>query len=197
MQEGIRGLIQVGVNAAGSRKKKILRQYQWLGCRLCRPCGDYILYTNLATWLIWFRYDISKFLSRRKQSNLPRKCGLSPLFSYFWKKFSLLLISFSHSRVGSNPSSAFSDIFSFLPIPRSTTAPKGMASISSLVIQWKWGHGHLLLILKDQAHKSGLEIFSLNLTSKIFTRNELQVKVTSPSSPLQVPPVHQSPWCFH
>ena len=33
----------------------------------------------------------------------------------------------------------------------------------------------------------------LILTSKIFTINKPQVKVTSPSSPLQVPPVHQPP----
>ncbi len=71
---------------------------------------------------------------------------------------------------------------------------KGMAAnyglTSSPVSPWRRGHGYLLLISTDQAHKSRLEMFDfLILTLKIFTRNEPQVKV---SSPLQVPSKHPS-----
>ena len=50
--------------------------------------------------------------------------------------------------------------------------------------------GFLLLISTDQAHKSRLEMFDfLILKSKIFTRNEPQVKVTLQ---LKVPSKHPS-----
>ena len=82
-------------------------------------------------------------------------------------------------------------IFSpFCPSLASLWLHKGMASNSSPVIHWRKGHGYLLLISKDQAHKSRLEMLDfLILAPEIFTRNEPQVKVTLP---LQVPSKHQS-----
>jgi hypothetical protein len=68
--------------------------------------------------------------------------------------------------------------------------PKRYGLTSSPVSHRRRGHGYLLLISTDQAHKSRLEMFDfLILTPKIFTRNKQQVKVTSP---LQVPSKHPS-----
>ena len=69
-------------------------------------------------------------------------------------------------------------------------APKRYGLTSSPVSPWRRGHGYLLLISTDQAHKSRVEMSDfLILTPKIFTRNEPLVKVTSP---LQVPSKHPS-----
>ena len=69
-------------------------------------------------------------------------------------------------------------------------APKRYGLTSSPVSPWRRGHGYLLLISTDQAHKSRLEMSDfLILKSKIFTRNEPQVKVTSQ---LKVPSKHPS-----
>ncbi len=122
-----------------------------------------------------------------KPSILPRKCGLSQLFSYFRQKFSLLVISFTHIRVGVVPSSSSSDIFSFLPITRVVLAPKRYGLTSSPVIQWRKGYYYLLSISNHRARKSRswLEMFDfLILTPKIFNRNEPQV-----TSRMQVPSV--------
>ena len=69
-------------------------------------------------------------------------------------------------------------------------APRRYGLTSSPVSPWRRGHGYLLLISTDQAHKSRLEMSDfLILKSKIFTRNEPQVKVTSQ---LKVPSKHPS-----
>ena len=130
-----RGLIQVGVNVARSRKKKSSESVRAAG----RP-GPADLADPTFCTPIWQRdsfcvsFYYLDFPSRRKTIDLPRSCWLSPLLSNFRQKFLLLLISFTHVRVGVVTSSSSSDFSPFQPIPRVVMAPKRHGLTSSPVI---------------------------------------------------------------
>jgi hypothetical protein len=132
------------------------------------------------------RFYIARIRSRRKPSILPRRCELSQQFSPFHQKFSVpIIISFTFIRVSAVLPPSSRCIFPFPLIPHVVVAPKRYGFTSCPISHGRKGHGYLLSISTDQAHKSRLEMFDrLILAPKIFTRNELQVKVTAP---LQVP----------